>query len=150
VKTKPAIALVIGVLVVLADEVLKILALKFLPDESQMSGKGLIELAIHKNFGLAFDLPIWLPILCVLSVLIIIGLVLLIKQNWQKNPWLASSAAIISCGALGNLFDRISYGFVVDYIITPITGSAFNLSDIVIVFGLFLLIWSSKKEKIKK
>ncbi|MFH1089361.1 MAG: signal peptidase II [Candidatus Uhrbacteria bacterium] len=146
-RTKPAVALTIGVLVVLADELLKVLALKFLPDESQMSGKGLVELAIHKNFGLAFDLPIWLPILCVLSILIIIGLVLLIKQNWQKNPWLASSAAIIACGALGNLFDRISYGFVVDYIITPITGSAFNLSDIVIVVGLFLLIWSSKKRK---
>ena len=149
-RTKPVIALAVSFLVVLADEILKILALKFLPDESQMSGKGLVELAIHKNFGLAFDLPIWLPILCVLSILIIIGLILLIKQNWQKNPWLASSAAIICFGALGNLFDRLNYGFVVDYIITPITGSAFNLSDIVIVVGLFLLIWSSKKEKIKK
>lgn len=146
-KSKQIIALIVGILVVLADEILKVFALKFLPDESQMSGKSFVEFAIHKNFGLAFDLPIWLPVLSILSILIIAGLIILAKQNWKKNPWLTTAAIIISGGALGNLFDRLNYGFVVDYIITPITGSAFNLSDIVIVVGLFLFIWSSKKLK---
>ncbi|MFA6132136.1 MAG: signal peptidase II [Patescibacteria group bacterium] len=136
-----------GGLVVLADELLKILSLKYLPDESQMSGKGIIELAIHKNYGIAFDLPLWLPVVMLLTVFILVGLIFLTKQNWKRHPWEATGSLLIACGAVGNLIDRFCYGFTVDYIIFPLTGSAFNLSDLVIIGGLIILLLSRQKNK---
>lgn len=146
-KTKHKIVSIVGGLVVLADELLKIAALKYLPDESKMTGKEIVEFAIHKNFGIAFDLPLWLPAVMGLTVIILIGLVFATKQNWKKFPWEAAATILIACGAVGNLIDRFCYGFTVDYLITPWTGSAFNLSDLVIISGLVILILSKPKKQ---
>jgi len=134
-----------GGLVVLVDEILKNLSFKYLPDESQASGKGIFELAIHKNYGIAFDLPLWLPVVICLTIVIIIGLIFLTEQNWKKHPWEATGSILIICGAIGNLIDRFFYGFTVDYIIFPLTRSAFNLSDIIIISGLLIMILNRKK-----
>ena len=126
--------------IVVLDEILKNLALKNLPGESEISSNNFLELAIHKNNGIAFDLPVWLPLVAILTTIIIAALAAIAIKTRQNQPWIATSALIIICGAIGNLFDRLFYGFTVDYLITPATGSAFNLSDIVIIGGLVLLV----------
>lgn len=148
-KTKHKIVSIIGGLVVLTDELLKIAALRHLPDSSRVSGMGIIKLAIHKNYGIAFDLPLWLPAVMVLTIIILIGLIFITEQNWKKHPWEAAATILITCGAMGNLFDRFCYGFTVDYLIIPLTGSAFNLSDLVIISGLIVLLLSRRKNKVR-
>jgi signal peptidase II len=147
VKTRHKIISLAGGLLVLIDELLKIAAIRYLPDETEKTGKGIIELAVHKNFGIAFDLPLWLPIAMVLTLIILVGLVFITKQNWKRHPWEAAAAILISCGAVGNFIDRFAYGFTVDYLIIPFTGSAFNLSDLIIIVGLIILLLSKPKTK---
>lgn len=135
---------------VLLDEWLKWRALGFLPDETAITQPGLIDFAVHKNFGLAFDLPFRLEFVVAISILI--GLVLL-HTAWKtrvSRPDIAFSALAIILGALGNLYDRLAYGFTVDYII--IFGrSAINFSDAVIVLGIIsLLLLSSRKKRFDK
>jgi len=146
VKTKQKILVVAAAFLVILDEWLKNLALKSFPGESEISGKHFLELAVHKNLGIAFDLPIWLPLVAILTVIVIAGLLFVAIQNKKTQPWIAASALIIICGAVGNLIDRLVYGFTVDYLIIPVTGSAFNLSDLVIISGLILLIVKKQKK----
>ncbi|MFA7244093.1 MAG: signal peptidase II [Patescibacteria group bacterium] len=47
---------------------------------------------------------------------------------------------LILAGSISNLLDRIFYGGVIDYFRLPFRFPAFNLSDISICFGAFLII----------
>lgn len=58
--------------------------------------------------------------------------------------------SLIMGGALGNLIDRIAYGYVVDFLLFHWgmhTFPAFNLADSAITCGAALLIWDSYTEK---
>lgn len=58
--------------------------------------------------------------------------------------------SLIMGGALGNLIDRIAYGYVVDFLLFhwgAHTFPAFNLADSAITCGAALLIWDSYTEK---
>lgn len=64
-----------------------------------------------------------------------------------KNKWLKKFDIVIysllSGGILGNLFDRIIYGYVVDFFDFHIFGynfPIFNIADICIVISIFLII----------
>ncbi len=135
---------------VLLDEWLKARALAILPDETAITQPGLIDFAVHKNVGLAFDLPFRLEFVIAISILI--GLVLL-HTAWKtrvSRPDIAFSSLVIILGALGNLYDRLSYGFTVDYMIF-FGRSAINFSDAVIVLGVVsLLLLSSRKNGLTK
>lgn len=146
-KTKQFIVIALAGLLVIFDEVLKKIALSNFPEEGKSpEGNKIIEFAVHQNTGIAFDLPIWAPLILVLVILIITGLVGLAYKNRNSQPWLAAASIIIVFGALGNLIDRIAYGFIIDYIIFPLSGSAFNLSDAVIVVGLVTILFSKRKK----
>ena len=56
-------------------------------------------------------------------------------------------------GIIGNLFDRVLYGFVRDFIDINIFGynyPVFNIADIAIVLGVLILLVSTFKGEIKK
>ena len=55
-------------------------------------------------------------------------------------------ALIVIIGALGNIFDRLTYGFTIDYIII-LNRLAINLSDIIIIIGVLGLLTISQKGK---
>ncbi len=135
---------------VLLDEWLKSRALAILPVETAITEPGLIDFGVHKNFGLAFDLPFRLEFVIAISVLI--GLVLL-HTAWKtktSRPDIAFSSLVIILGALGNLYDRLVYGFTVDYMIL-FGRSAINFSDAVIILGIVsLLLLSSRKKRFDK
>lgn len=132
-------------LTVIIDEWLKVFALSHLPDEQQFLDPWIIDFAVHKNPGLAFDLPFRLEFVIVLTILI--GF-LLMRTAWKTlfhRPGIAFSCLTIVIGSLGNLYDRIIYGFTVDYIFI-LGRSAVNFSDIIIIIGIIsLLLLSSKR-----
>ncbi|NOU00511.1 MAG: signal peptidase II, partial [Gallionella sp.] len=62
----------------------------------------------------------------------------------------AFALSMILGGALGNLIDRISYGYVIDFLLfhwNEHTFPAFNLADSAITCGAALLILDSFMEK---
>lgn len=133
-------------LVVLADEFAKRWALVHLPDESELAPGGLLSFAIHKNWGIAFDIPFKMPLIILISAVIGAALIYVAYRDWHAKPTVALSALMIVLGAIGNLYDRLAYGFTVDYIIL-FGRSAINVSDIVIVAGVVLLLHASRVTK---
>lgn len=69
----------------------------------------------------------------------------------HANQTLFSFAlSLILGGALGNLIDRMAYGYVIDFLLfhwDEHTFPAFNLADSAISCGAALLIWDSFTEK---
>lgn len=126
-----------------ADIALKLWALKSLPD-ADAAPLSLFSLALHKNYGIAFNLPLPRMLMIGGSALIIGILLLAAKKSWSLKPQTSLGLLIASLGALGNLFDRTVYGFTVDYLL--IWHSAFNLSDLLILFGLGMILWERTRK----
>jgi len=67
-----------------------------------------------------------------------------LRETPSSARVLAGGYALILGGALGNLFDRIVHGYVVDFISVHYAGwyfPAFNIADIAITCGAALLIF---------
>ncbi|MGM0598411.1 MAG: signal peptidase II [Candidatus Rifleibacteriota bacterium] len=96
-----------------------------------------------KNPGVAFGwFPDWRlpPILMAVTMIIIIAYYSLkLPEEERLTRW---SLALLVGGAIGNLYDRIVYGFVVDFFLFHF-GSfdfpVFNVADVAIDFGVFML-----------
>ncbi|KPJ55105.1 hypothetical protein AMJ47_01100 [Parcubacteria bacterium DG_72] len=110
-----------------------------------------IELKLFKNeklfflsFGKYTNLIVFLVSVFVLFLLISWFL----KAVKQKKSFLAFSLFLIILAALSNLFDRLYYGFVIDFIwlkVVPI--SIFNIADILIFSGIICLMFNLRKYK---
>lgn len=129
--------------VVLLDGWFKWTALASLPSDITLAHPSWFALAVHENFGIAFNIPLALPVILIVSVILGILLLNIAWENRKINPALASAALITVIGGIGNLFDRVVYGFTVDYIIL-FDRSAINLSDCVILFGIVWLLMASR------
>ncbi|MBB6541906.1 signal peptidase II [Thalassotalea piscium] len=77
-----------------------------------------------------------------------------LKRTPSSQPLLAIALACMLSGALGNLIDRVLFGYVIDFLDFYIGSShwpAFNVADSMIFIGAALMIIDSfKQEKIKK
>jgi signal peptidase II len=78
-------------------------------------------------------------------------LMLIFKKDLPKyEVW---GFTLLISGGLGNLYDRIAYGFVIDFVqvgIGPLRTGIFNIADMSILFGVFILLFGSfflKKNK---
>lgn len=106
-----------------------------------------------KNIGAAFSIlsgnRIFLIIVAFVALYLIYNY--FIKDKELKNIEVITYCLLIS-GIIGNLIDRIIFGYVVDYfefVIFNYNFPIFNLADIFIMIGCFLLIIVTIKEEIK-
>jgi len=79
------------------------------------------------------------------TVAISVGIVVMLRRG-HGNRLLAAALALVLGGALGNLHDRVTLGYVVDFIQLHAAGyffPAFNVADSAITLGVTLLIWDS-------
>jgi signal peptidase II len=76
---------------------------------------------------------------------------LIIKHSKIKHPsqklfcW---GLALVLGGAIGNLYDRVTLGYVVDFLffhVNDLYWPAFNVADSAICVGVALLLWDSFK-----
>ena len=92
-------------------------------------------------FGLRFGLPSkWILIIVSLSVAIFLAGYIFLSD--YDDLWGLISLNLIVGGALGNQYDRIFYGRVVDFIemgIKDLTWPVYNVADIAITCGAILL-----------
>ena len=83
--------------------------------------------------------------LIVISLLAVIYIPWLINQ-YKKNMLIVIGLLLILGGAIGNLYDRISYGYVIDFIyfhIGEFYWPAFNVADSAISIGVLLFLYGS-------
>ena len=81
--------------------------------------------------------------LVIISLIIIFLIVYYISKNKPKNKLEFFGYSLILGGALGNLFDRIVYGYVIDFLDFYIFGydyPIFNVADSFIFVGVILVI----------
>jgi signal peptidase II len=79
------------------------------------------------------------------TVVISMALVVMLRRH-HRNALLAWAFALVLGGALGNLYDRLTLGYVVDFIQVHGGGyyfPAFNMADSAITIGVVLLLWDS-------
>ena len=80
-------------------------------------------------------------------VTIVVSAVIVLVLRRQRGDRVVSAAlALVLGGALGNLYDRLTLGHVVDFIQLHAAGyywPAFNVADSAITIGVALLIWDS-------
>ena len=72
-------------------------------------------------------------------------LIILILIIWAiKTKHLNLGLCFIIAGGIGNLIDRFIHGYVIDFI-NPlfVNFAVFNLADVALNVGVFLLIWNS-------
>lgn len=81
-------------------------------------------------------------ILIIISILVLIGL-LYYERKFIKNRRNIIAFSLLYGGILGNLFNRIINGYVIDFLDFKIFSydyPVFNLADTFIVIGIFLII----------
>jgi lipoprotein signal peptidase len=72
--------------------------------------------------------------------MLLIGFVLsLVFLRQRRREGLLLPFVFIFLGAASNLFDRLYFGGVIDYIVLPF-GGAVNLADVMIAIGLILIL----------
>lgn len=110
-----------------------------------------------KNTGAAFSmLSGKIGVLSIISVVFCIGAVLYWVIKKPQHILMKLSVSLLFSGALGNAVDRISYGFVVDFIsLKWFDFPVFNIADIAIVSGaalliIFMLFFDKEDDKLKQ
>lgn len=103
--------------------------------------ENILHLTYVKNTGAAFsNFQGQTSLLILVTSLLILALfVYMVKRMKTEDPKLLLAFALIIAGGLGNLFDRIAFGYVIDFLdfrIWPV----FNLADTAIVIGCFLML----------
>ena len=137
----------LAALVVLLDYLSKIAVLgSFAPGESRAVAP-FFNLVLVFNKGAAFSFLAaaqgWQTLLfAAIAVVASVVVSLLILKNENKKIFCGGLALILG-GALGNLYDRLAYGHVVDFLDFHAAGwhwPAFNVADSAITLGAAILI----------
>ena len=150
---KIILIIIIVLLLVIIDQTIKINVYKKIYKSSVSVIDGCINLTYVENTGGAFGIGSNKTIFFIIVTVIIIGIlikVLLLKKDDIGINLIIAFSLIIS-GALGNLIDRFTRGFVIDYIdINPLFKyPMFNFADICIVIGIILLTFDLIKNREK-
>lgn len=104
---------------------------------------GVLEITYYQNEGIAWGLfpgMRWL-VLGVTSVVIGIVLYVFLTRRFGHHRLLNAGGVLVAAGGIGNLIDRLVYGYVVDYIYVKwINFPVFNFADCCIVVGAALIL----------
>ena len=126
---------------IVLDRITKIYAVKHFINNPR-SGS-LINLTYLENRGAAFGILQDKRILFViLTIAIVLYLLYYFITNLKSNPLVLNIAfSLIISGALGNFYDRLFQGYVVDFIeFAFVDFPVFNIADIFVTVGCGLLI----------
>jgi len=111
------ISLISVIVLVAADQIIKYWAVGALAEGSIPLIENVISFTYHENYGAAFGLMQNMQTLLITATFIILfGIIVLICLGKIKGKLLVSSISLIVAGGIGNLIDRLSLGYVIDYI----------------------------------
>lgn len=156
------IALAAAALLIGIDQLTKMLVVNFIKPQGtvnliSINDKEWLNLTYQENTGAAFSILRDKQIfLIILTSIVILGVIILMLTKQIKNKAYLCSFSLIIAGGIGNLIDRICYGYVVDFIdVRIIKFAVFNFADICAVLGtislmIFYIITEAKKSKAEK
>lgn len=133
------------------DQILKIyFSTNYGLNETEKVFAGFLNIGYIRNYGVAFGMfsgMKWAIVLIGAVISILISTVL-VKS---KQVYIKIALGLVLAGAIGNLFDRLSVGYVIDYLqipILPFVGSTiFNISDVYIIVGCAIILFFEVRSK---
>ncbi|GAB0056666.1 Lipoprotein signal peptidase [Candidatus Magnetaquicoccaceae bacterium FCR-1] len=139
--------LVLAVVVFILDQWTKAIASRELLDASIVLIPGFFDLLLVHNVGAAFGLFTNLPasyrVIFLVGVASVAALVILWMLKSARSGMLVFGLGMLLGGALGNLVDRVRFGWVVDFFYVhwhDLSFPVFNLADCAITVGVGLLL----------
>lgn len=142
--TKKHISCTIMIILIVAfDQITKYFASLKLADGSVAKFiPGVVQFKYAENTGMAFSMlsgARWVFI--ALTVVVCVGVFYYLFSNRCKSLWLYWSLGVILSGGIGNLIDRIRFGYVVDFIEpTFVNFAIFNIADCAVTCGAVVLV----------
>jgi len=144
----------LSALVIILDQISKLWITQSFAYGENLPLLSVFSLTLVHNPGAAFSflsdaggMQRWL--FSALALIASVWMVVLLRKHSDKLLF-ALALSLILGGALGNLIDRIAYGYVVDFLLFHWDTHyfpAFNVADSAITGGAFLLILESFLEK---
>lgn len=148
--------LLITAAVFIADRLTKFLVVKYLVFNQATEILPFFNLFFTLNSGAAFsflsDAGGWQSWLFIAVGVIASLLIAFWQLHITNNRWLQIALALILGGTLGNLFDRIFFGYVIDFLDFYYSSAhfpAFNLADSAICIGTVMLVIDMLNKKTK-
>ena len=144
--------IILSIIFLIVDQITKILVVNSLvPGENIEIIKNIFNIIYTNNTGAAFSILLGKRIFLIVVAVLIIGVLLYyIKRNKIDKKRDIIALSFVIGGSLGNLIDRIVRGYVIDFISIKIGNynfPIFNVADILIVIGVFLLLLSSRRRQ---
>lgn len=137
----PYIALIIGIILAALDQIIKYFVTVYLqPVDSVSVIDNLLSLTYVENRGVAFGM--FKDMRWIFVILTTIMLVIIIFYMFKKRPqgkFFYICAGMIIGGGIGNLIDRVLYGYVIDYLSLSFFSPVCNFADYCITIGTVML-----------
>ncbi len=137
----PFVALIIGIVLVALDQIIKYFVTVYLQPVGSVSViDNLLSLTYVENRGVAFGM--FSDMRWIFVVLTTVMLAIIIFYMFKKRPngkFFYICAGMIIGGGIGNLIDRVLYGYVIDYLSLSFFSPVCNFADYCITIGTVLL-----------
>ncbi|ERI06919.1 signal peptidase II [Aneurinibacillus aneurinilyticus ATCC 12856] len=139
----------LALLVFFADRIAKWLVVTYMEfGQSIPLWEGVFHLTSHRNRGAAFGiLENQRGFFIVITIAIIVGIIWYLRKAYKESKLVSLALALILGGAIGNFYDRVLTGEVVDFLdFTLINFPIFNIADSAIVIGVSLFVIDGIRE----
>ncbi len=124
-----------------SDHLIKFLIKTNIKDTNDVIFWKIFKIIYIENNGAAFG---WFQgatwFFVTITILVVGYLFFLVTSKKLKDKISVIASALIIGGGIGNLIDRIIFGYVIDYIKLVVLSPVCNLSDFCVVIGVFIFI----------
>jgi signal peptidase II len=136
----------VTLLVLAADQLSKLWVRENLVVGESVPQEGILRLTHVTNEGIIFGLSAHPALSLILPILVVAAVLFLYYEYPMFHSGLIKVAlGLVIGGSLGNLVDRLRFGYVTDFIDLRLWGDfrwpAFNLADLAIVIGIILFVY---------
>ncbi|MHB1677937.1 MAG: signal peptidase II [Sulfuriferula sp.] len=146
--------LAVAILVIVLDQITKYVISQTFANGDSRTITDFFDLVCAHNTGAAFSLfnnqPGWQREFFIAISSIASVVILALLRRGYGSTLTRYALSLILGGALGNLIDRLTHGYVVDFLsfhIASYAWPAFNIADSAITLGAILLLWDNFKQK---
>ncbi len=144
---KISLTTVPAICVFLADRLTKLRAIEHLVSKP-VKVLPYFSLTYAENTGVSFGLFRGNNTFFILFTLALAGTLLFLRRKVEAYGKVAAlGLALVLGGAIGNLYDRISYGYVVDFFNFSFFPAVFNVADSAITAGAVLMALGMRNEQ---
>ena len=136
------ISLLLSALIVAADQIFKLLVVQYVKPAGSISViPGLFSLDYVPNRGAAFSMmqnrtAFFVVVTAVVCIFIVVAMF-----RYKNHEFFSRAACVLVLGGgIGNMIDRISHAYVVDYLHVSFFPAIFNFADMCVTVGAVFFI----------